>query len=319
MTKYWCVNFDSPACLKHGIQKKLWMMQYQYGDDHGNVFQDDKQKSATTRIWRRMKRIAVGDRFVAYLKGSMFFAIGEVRKPRRATMSTYPKDTVEQYVRRKKSHRYKDGYVYYTDTDVFYEDFTDNWRFPGSKLTRYAQRINVDKWRLYVPDGVKREGLLGRVPRHELQMAVFEIRRSDFETIRNELLNNGFRDSGKGTSNSDIPEEILTPELFSEGATRTITVNAYERNPAARKVCIEHYGYKCAVCERSLEDIYGSVASGMVHVHHLTELARIGKTYEVDPLADLRPVCPNCHAVLHRSTPAMSIKKLRTILAKYQQ
>ena len=113
-----------------------------------------------------------------------------------------------------------------------------------------------------------------------------------------------------------IPEEILTPERFKEGATRQISVNAYERSPAARQSCIDHYGYDCAVCDRSMADLYGKVAESVIHVHHLKDLATIGGEYEVDPIADLRPVCPNCHAVLHTDSPAMSISKLRKILEK---
>ena len=32
MTKYWCVNFEFPNNLRHGIKKNLWLMQYQYSD-----------------------------------------------------------------------------------------------------------------------------------------------------------------------------------------------------------------------------------------------------------------------------------------------
>ena len=39
MGQYWCVNFDSDVCLKHGIKNNLWMMQYQYRDEFGNRFQ----------------------------------------------------------------------------------------------------------------------------------------------------------------------------------------------------------------------------------------------------------------------------------------
>jgi len=34
-------------------------------------------------------------------------------------------------------------------------------------------------------------------------------------------------------------------------------------------------------------------------VHHLVPISKIGKKYRVDPIKDLRPVCPNCHAVIH--------------------
>jgi len=115
-----------------------------------------------------------------------------------------------------------------------------------------------------------------------------------------------------------IPEEVLTPERYKEGATRTITVNAYERSHAARQACIDHYGFTCAVCKHSMEELYGEVADEIIHVHHLIELATIGEKYDVDPIADLRPVCPNCHAVLHSRSPALSIDKLRKLLEKHR-
>jgi predicted HNH restriction endonuclease len=43
-------------------------------------------------------------------------------------------------------------------------------------------------------------------------------------------------------------------------------------------------------------------------------LSEIGGEYIVDPVADLRPVCPNCHAVLHRRIPAYSIEEVRVFL-----
>jgi hypothetical protein len=320
MIKYWCVNFDHPACLEHGIRNKLWLMQYQYADDHGRVFQGNK-KGAIRKNWERLETIKPNHWFVAYLKPSTFFAVGKVIKPRRAKTAQDHTNSIATYLEQKRSHRQATGYVYYTS--VFYENFTDKWTLPADPLMRYPQRIDVDQWRCYVPNGITREGLLGKVPPYELQKAVFEITKSDFEAITRELLSeNGPHQQGNSkdeeTDKSGIPEEILTPELFSEGGIRTITVNAYERNPAARKSCINHYGYACAVCDDSMEYLYGSVATGVVHVHHLNELATIGKEYVVDPIADLRPVCPNCHAVLHSSTPALTINELRTIVAKHR-
>ena len=116
-----------------------------------------------------------------------------------------------------------------------------------------------------------------------------------------------------------IPEEISAPERFKEGASHTISVNAYERSPAARQACIDHYGYKCAVCGYSMADLFGKIAEGIIHVHHLKDLASIGEEYKVDPVADLRPVCPNCHAVLHTESPALSIEKLQKSVAKHRK
>jgi len=116
MTKYWCVNFDlrSGVCLQHGIHQKLWMMQYQYADDQGHVFQDGRQRAATTRNWRRMKEVEEGDRFVAYLPGNRFYAVGTVIQPRIAKSLQDHTDSIEDYVARKRSHDFLTGRVYYT-------------------------------------------------------------------------------------------------------------------------------------------------------------------------------------------------------------
>jgi hypothetical protein len=81
VTKYWCVNFDSEDCLRHGIEQNLWMMQYQYADDRNNRFQSHKP-GAISNNWRQLENVRPGDWFVAYLKKNTFFAVGKVRKPR---------------------------------------------------------------------------------------------------------------------------------------------------------------------------------------------------------------------------------------------
>lgn len=110
------------------------------------------------------------------------------------------------------------------------------------------------------------------------------------------------------------PDEITKPEKYKEGTTRTISVNVYERSSAARKACIEHYGWNCSVCGFNFQDHYGVIGKEFIHVHHLISLAKVDDRYEVDPITDLRPVCPNCHAMIHSETPPISLENLRSIL-----
>ena len=108
-----------------------------------------------------------------------------------------------------------------------------------------------------------------------------------------------------------LSEEVAeTPTLF-EGAVSRVTVNAYERNPEARWRCIEHYGTSCCVCGFGFGAVYGEVAEGYIHVHHLRPLSEVGGQYVVDPVADLRPVCPNCHAVIHSTKPPRTIEQVQ--------
>jgi hypothetical protein len=309
MAKYWCVNFDSETSLAHGIEKNLWMMQYQYADDHGNEHQGYK-KGRISSNWRRLAKVKPGHWFVAYLPGNRavsgnpFYAIGQVITPRRPKTAHDHADTIEDYLTRQRSHDHDSGYVYYTP--VFYEDFSDKWIAPDDKISRYAQRIDVEAWRHFVPDGVSVTGL-NRVPRHKTVNAVFEIDKEFFERIRAALVGE--------LAKTMIPEEVDGSGQLLEGAVKTISVNAYERNREARSKCIEHHGWACAVCEYDMAGLYGEFGEGVIHVHHLRELASLGKEYEVDPVKDLRPVCPNCHAILHTSSPAMTIKQLRKVLA----
>ena len=129
-------------------------------------------------------------------------------------------------------------------------------------------------------------------------------------TLRDELVSTlAERGLLEDASDSYADEVVAYRDLF-EGAVRVIRVNAYERNPTARALCIQHYGATCVVCDFDFCRAYGQIGQGFIHVHHLLELSQIGREYRVDPIADLRPVCPNCHAMLHRP-PGRSIDQLR--------
>jgi 5-methylcytosine-specific restriction protein A len=113
-----------------------------------------------------------------------------------------------------------------------------------------------------------------------------------------------------------LPEEVATPQLFVEGASHTIAVNAYERNPHARTACIDRFGAVCSVCGFDFGATYGARGRGFIEVHHLVPLSEIGATYVVDPIRDLRPVCPNCHAMLHRGDGLLTVEELRELMAE---
>lgn len=116
-----------------------------------------------------------------------------------------------------------------------------------------------------------------------------------------------------------IPEEVCQPELYLEGALREVKVNAYERNAQAREACIRHHKAICAACKFDFAAVYGEIAKGLIHVHHIIPLSSIGQEYELDPINDLIPLCPNCHAVVHRGTEVMSIETLKECLAAARQ
>jgi predicted HNH restriction endonuclease len=110
-----------------------------------------------------------------------------------------------------------------------------------------------------------------------------------------------------------LPDEIATPLV--EGAAERVWVSRVERNPLARRRCIEHHGTTCAACGLSLGKLYGILAEGYIHVHHLTPIGSADGEREVDPIRDLRPLCPNCHAVAHIKDPPLRPEEIAMLLA----
>jgi hypothetical protein len=113
-----------------------------------------------------------------------------------------------------------------------------------------------------------------------------------------------------------LRDELDSAQPLLEGARYQVTVNAYERDPHARQLCIAKHGTVCVICGFSFGAVFGPVAEGFIHVHHLRPLSEIGDEYEIKPAEDLRPVCPNCHAVLHCRVPAYSIEEVQAFLAQ---
>jgi len=115
--------------------------------------------------------------------------------------------------------------------------------------------------------------------------------------------------------NSFVSNDVITDitESFHEGKSKEIIQTRYERNPQARKTCLNHHGYSCQICNFNFETYFGEVGKGFIHVHHINSIAEIGKEYEIDPKKDLIPVCPNCHAMIHSRRPAFSIEEIKGI------
>lgn len=114
-------------------------------------------------------------------------------------------------------------------------------------------------------------------------------------------------DQYSGNGEERVPGELDGDE-YVEGGVRTIRVNRYERDPQARKACLDFHGPICQACGVDLRAIYGpELGARAVHVHHIRPMAtRGGKQYTLDPKKDLVPLCPNCHNVIHKTDPVLT-------------
>lgn len=99
---------------------------------------------------------------------------------------------------------------------------------------------------------------------------------------------------------------------LKEGTPRKYEIRRFDRNRTARLKCKEIHGTKCIVCSFDFGEAYGPEYDGLIETHHLTPLSAIGKDHDVDPIADLVPVCPNCHYVIHHGESVLDIDELKS-------
>ena len=97
----------------------------------------------------------------------------------------------------------------------------------------------------------------------------------------------------------------------AEGDISQITTNRYERSRYNRALCLKFYGFQCRGCGDLLEEKYGPMGIGVIHVHHIVPVSQMGNSYRLNPIKDLVPLCPNCHNIVHRKNPPIKISELR--------
>jgi 5-methylcytosine-specific restriction protein A len=217
--------------------------------------------------------------------------------------------------------------------------YEEGKRATGYRGTRYLQKVRRDgglgatkSWlnpakRHEAPKG----GFLKLVDagRLDLSLEAQVIKRrwaslftkDELDVARNRLARYGYFETKTPSSQAGnaLAEELDSETEHIEGAKTTVVVNAFERNRAARDACVSHYGPQCWVCGMTFESVYGRKARGFIHVHHLCPPSAIGREYRIDPVSDLRPVCPNCHAVLHLRKPPFSPAEARKMIAEVRR
>jgi predicted HNH restriction endonuclease len=107
---------------------------------------------------------------------------------------------------------------------------------------------------------------------------------------------------------------IQKDNKFVEARIPQVVSNRRERNAAARAACLNEHGFDCYACGVNLRKVYKRLAQEFIHVHHEEPLSESEGEYEFDPVEKMKPVCPNCHAVIHSKVPPYSIDEVRSML-----
>lgn len=70
----------------------------------------------------------------------------------------------------------------------------------------------------------------------------------------------------------------------------------------------------CEACDMDFADRYGELGAGFIECHHKLPLAA-GET-RTTTINDLALVCPNCHRMLHRARPPLTVEQLRELVRR---
>lgn len=113
-------------------------------------------------------------------------------------------------------------------------------------------------------------------------------------------------------------EESITKNDFTpqqEGNPKVVQSIKYERSRVNREICLAHKGYSCSVCGFNFLEYYGSIGTDYIEVHHTTPVSEMGDNYSIDIDRDLVPICSNCHSMIHRKTPSLTVDELKSIIS----
>jgi hypothetical protein len=121
-----------------------------------------------------------------------------------------------------------------------------------------------------------------------------------------------------------FPSDIEPDEISAmEGSASTRQHLRRERDPAIvaakrRQVLSTTGNLACSVCDFDFHRFYGQRGAYFCEVHHLLRLSDTEGPVETK-LDDLAVVCSNCHRMIHRKRPFLTLEQLKSHLQNGEQ
>ena len=112
-------------------------------------------------------------------------------------------------------------------------------------------------------------------------------------------------------------------EGFEEGGVQFRLHRLKERKSRAvrrkKEIVLERTGaLLCESCDFDFEHVYGLLGKNFAECHHRTPLSRLTERHKTR-LSELAIVCSNCHRMIHRSKPMLTVEQLRIIVLERRQ
>ena len=111
--------------------------------------------------------------------------------------------------------------------------------------------------------------------------------------------------------------KILTGE-FPEGKIIERKHKARERNSHVVQIAKDNFKSKhgklfCEVCNFCFEEKYGAVGKDFIEGHHTIAVSEMQQDHKTRP-EDIIMLCSNCHKMVHKKRPWLTIKDIKKLL-----
>lgn len=153
------------------------------------------------------------------------------------------------------------------------------------------------------------------------QIAGLEPKEYNAVEAKNYFIHHGFTILEKSGNRSHTLGHIANEDEesnFAEGKEKYKTHRAHERDPSIAKKAktrrlSQHQDLRCDVCDFSFFEMYGKLGEGYIEAHHTVPVSQL-RGEKKTRISDIALVCANCHRILHRSKPLLSILELKQII-----
>lgn len=211
---------------------------------------------------------------------------------------------------------------FYVDAMVFSESYENKnpKRIIAANNSFVSYNIRVKAENAYLFENDKDRNIFLPYARQEGygygQSNIWYANTEDCEEFRDFIINNVTDIINNNVDNFEVSDE----EKYLEGEVKATVKRVYtiKRNAYARKKCLQHYfpdnKYRCLLCDFDFKGHYGQLGEDFIEVHHIESHTTLSKTigvHEIDPIKDLIPICSNCHSIIHRESPPVSIERIK--------
>lgn len=111
-------------------------------------------------------------------------------------------------------------------------------------------------------------------------------------------------------SGANAKQERADLEHYQEGQRAKAEITLTIRNPKLVAATKKKYGFDCQVCGFNFERTYGDVGKEFIEAHHLAPIHTWNEARTIS-VAEMRVLCANCHRMVHKTTPPLTIEELK--------